>query len=75
MSMRTQLGGSLGALREHIRAVRSHELFGDDIDFKLAASDGAASDQAALETRFYALTVSVCEVISGLTGDRWGRKE
>ena len=75
MSMRTQLGGSLGALREHIRAVRFHKLFGDDIDFKLAASDGAASDQAALETRFNALTVSVCEVNSRFKGDRWGREE
>ena len=57
-----QLGGALGALQEHVRAVRSHDLFGDDIDFKLAASNGAASDQAASETHFDALAVSVCEV-------------
>ena len=47
--------------------MRSHELFGEDIDFKLAASDGAASDLAALETRFNDLTVSVCEVNLGFT--------
>lgn len=58
-----QVGGALSALREHIQAVRSHELFGDDIDFKLAASSGAASVQAAIETGFTALSVTVCEVL------------
>ena len=57
-----QIGGSLASLRIHIKAVRCHELFGDDIDFKLAASSGAASDQAAAETGFKSLSVSICEV-------------
>ena len=57
-----QVGGSLESLHDHIRAVRCHDQFGDDIDFKLAESQGASSEQAASETGFRSLSVSVCEV-------------
>ena len=59
-----QVGGTLDSLHAHIKAVRGHDLFGDDIDFKLAASQGAASEQAASETGFKSLSVSICEVTS-----------
>ena len=52
----------LDSLHAHVRAVRGNELFGDGIDFKLAASGGAASDQAAAETGFKSLSVALCEV-------------
>ena len=58
------MGGTLDSLRAHINAVRCHDLFGDAIDFKLAASHGAASEQAASETGFKSLSVSICEVTS-----------
>ena len=59
-----QVGGSLDSLHAHITAVRCHDLFGDDIDFKLAVSRGAASRQAMSETGFESLSVSICEVSS-----------
>ena len=58
------MGGTINSLHAHIKAVRCHKLFGDDIDFKLAASLGAASEQAASETGFKSLSVSICEVRS-----------
>ena len=58
-----QVGGSLDSLHAHITAVRCHDLFGDDIDFKLAASRGPASEQAVSETGFGSLSVSICEVM------------
>ena len=64
-----QVGGSMAALRAHIDAVHQHHLLGSDIDFKLASSPGPSSTQAARETGFQSLTVSICQVSSPATMD------
>ncbi len=57
----------MGALRAHIDAVNQHHLLGTGIDFKLASSSGPSSSQAARETGFQSLTVSLCQVSSATT--------
>lgn len=58
-----QVGGSMAALEAHIGAVKGHKLLGHDIDFKLARSPGPRSSQAAEETGFTSLSVSLCKVL------------
>lgn len=57
-----QVGGSMAALRAHVEAVQQHPMLGSDIDFKLAISEGPSSAQAARETNFQSLAVSLCQV-------------
>lgn len=51
------------ALQTHIDAVKKHSLLGHDIDFKLAASPGPRSPQAAQESGFTSLSVTLCKVL------------
>lgn len=53
----------MAALEAHIKAVRAHSLLGNEIDFKLAPSSGPRSPQAAEETGFTCLSVTLCKVI------------
>ena len=46
----------------HITAVQQHPLLGADIDFKLAPSPGPRSPEAAAETGFTSLAVTLCKV-------------
>ncbi|BDA43290.1 probable thiosulfate sulfurtransferase/rhodanese-like domain-containing protein at N-terminal half [Coccomyxa sp. Obi] len=62
----TTVGGSMAALRAHIDAVHQHHLLGTGIDFKLASSSGPSSTQAARETGFQSLTVSMCQEVVAL---------
>ena len=57
-----QVGGAMHDLHAHIAAVRQHPLLGADIDFKLAPSRGPRSSEAAAETGFTSLAVTLCKV-------------
>ncbi len=57
----------MAALRDHIAGVERHALLGTGIDFKLASSPGPSSSQAARETGFDSLAVTICQVTSLLT--------
>ena len=58
-----QLGGELRALEQHVQQVEGHAVFADRaIDFKLTASAGPASPEAARETGFQTLSVALCKV-------------
>ncbi|CAM9225888.1 unnamed protein product [Laminaria digitata] len=75
------LGGSHAALRRHIDGVMAHaDIEGENIDFKLSASQGPRSTQAAEESGFTTLSVkAVKEVVSmgprgaGLSHQQGGR--
>jgi hypothetical protein len=60
--MTDQVGGCMHALQEHVLAVQQHPLFGSDIDFKLAKSDGACSKETTKESNFDKLAINVCKV-------------
>ncbi len=59
------LGGRIAALKAHMQQLRALPLFQScDIDFKLASSGGALSDQVQAETGFTTLQVRQCKVRS-----------
>ena len=57
-----QVGGYHSDLLEHIAAVKGNGLFGPDIDFKLAKSQGPESKLATKESHFDILQVTICKV-------------
>ena len=57
-----QIGGALASLEEHIALATAHPLLGAGIDYKLAPSQGPTTPQAAQESGFNALSVTLCKV-------------
>ena len=61
-----QVGGTLASLSEHIALATDHPLLGGEIDYKLALSPGPRSLQAAQESGFTMLSVTLCKVLACL---------
>ncbi|KAK9843948.1 hypothetical protein WJX81_000209 [Elliptochloris bilobata] len=62
------VGGTLADLEHHVAVARAHQWLGEDVDYKLAISQGPCSPQAASESGFNTLSIALCKEVVSLGG-------